>query len=149
MSFIRITKEFNFEMAHALMGYDGLCKNVHGHSYKLEVTIKGTPIKDETNCKLGMVMDFSDLKKIIKSTIIDRFDHALVLFEKMPHHSLKEFEEMFGKVIFVPFQPTTEEFLSEFAKQIKALLPKSITLFSLKLRETESSYAEWYAEDNP
>jgi len=63
---IRISKEFKFETGHALFGYDGLCKNVHGHSYKLTVTLMGTPISDSKNVKFGMVMDFSDLKKDCK-----------------------------------------------------------------------------------
>ena len=61
---IRITKQFNFETAHALYGYDGLCKNVHGHSYKLYVTVIGDPIDDTNHKKNGMLIDFSDLKKI-------------------------------------------------------------------------------------
>ena len=64
MQRIRLTKEFKFEMAHALKGYDGLCRNIHGHSYELLVTIKGVPISDPSSAKLGMVMDFGDLKKI-------------------------------------------------------------------------------------
>ncbi|MGY8943334.1 MAG: 6-pyruvoyl trahydropterin synthase family protein, partial [Flavobacteriales bacterium] len=63
MSTIRITKKFNFETGHALYGYDGKCKNVHGHSYKLSVTVSGKPIADSTNVKFGMVIDFGDLKK--------------------------------------------------------------------------------------
>ena len=63
---IRITKHFDFETGHALYGYDGKCKNVHGHSYKLWVTVIGKPISDVNNVKLGMVIDFGDLKKIVK-----------------------------------------------------------------------------------
>ena len=55
---IRLTKEFTFEAAHALEGYDGLCREIHGHSYRLFVTVKGTPCADESNPKFGMVMDF-------------------------------------------------------------------------------------------
>ena len=62
MSKIRITKKFTFEAGHALYGYDGKCKNVHGHSYKLYVTVIGVPISDKGNVKYGMVIDFSDLK---------------------------------------------------------------------------------------
>ena len=62
MSKIRITKQFSFEAGHALYGYDGKCKNVHGHSYQLYVTVIGTPISDTTNVKYGMVIDFGDLK---------------------------------------------------------------------------------------
>ena len=74
MSNIRITKQFTFETGHALYGYDGKCKNVHGHSYKLSVTVIGTPISDLNNVKFGMVIDFGDLKKIVKEEIVDIFD---------------------------------------------------------------------------
>lgn len=57
---IRLTKEFTFEAAHALEGYDGLCREIHGHSYRLFVTVKGTPCADESNPKFGMVMDFGE-----------------------------------------------------------------------------------------
>ena len=78
MSKIRITKQFTFETGHALYGYDGKCKNVHGHSYKLSVTVIGEPITDMGNAKLGMVIDFGDLKKIVNREIVNVFDHATV-----------------------------------------------------------------------
>ena len=71
MNTIRVTKEFNFEASHALDGYDGKCKNIHGHSYQLVVTIKGKPIEDANNPKNGMVLDFGDLKQLIKDSILD------------------------------------------------------------------------------
>ena len=76
MSLIRITKKFSFETGHALSGYDGKCRNVHGHSYKLSVTVIGEPITDPSHVKYGMVIDFTDLKKIVKEEIVDVFDHA-------------------------------------------------------------------------
>ena len=82
---IRITKEFKFEMAHALHGYDGLCKNIHGHSYKLWVTVKGKVRNENGHVKDGMIMDFSALKEIVKSEIIDKYDHSLVLNANSPH----------------------------------------------------------------
>ena len=88
MSTIRITKKFNFETGHALYGYDGKCKNVHGHSYKLEVTVSGKPITDASNVKFGMVIDFGDLKKIVKEEIVDLFDHATVFNKNTPHVEL-------------------------------------------------------------
>lgn len=87
---IRITKEFKFETGHALYGYDGLCKNVHGHSYKLAVTLIGIPIADENHVKYGMVMDFSDLKKIVNEIIVTPFDHATVLNVNSPHKELAD-----------------------------------------------------------
>lgn len=145
---IRITKEFKFETGHALYGYDGLCKNVHGHSYKLSVTLLGTPITDPDHVKYGMVMDFSDLKKIVNETIVTPFDHATVLNVNSPHKELADTMESRGhKIMRVQYQPTSEMMILDFAEKIKARLPKQLKLHHLILRETETSYAEWYASD--
>ena len=88
MSQIRITKQFSFETGHALFGYDGKCRNVHGHSYKLSVTVIGQPITKVGAVKLGMVIDFSDLKKIVKEEVVDVFDHATVFNKNTPHIEL-------------------------------------------------------------
>ncbi len=149
MSQIRITKQFSFETGHALYGYDGKCKNVHGHSYKLSVTVIGQPITDRTNVKFGMVIDFSDLKKIVKEEIVDHFDHATVFNETTPHIELaNELKTRGHHVILVNYQPTSENMVIDFAQKIKNRLPDSIKLHSLKLQETDSSFAEWYANDN-
>jgi 6-pyruvoyltetrahydropterin/6-carboxytetrahydropterin synthase len=149
MSQIRITKQFSFETGHALYGYDGKCKNVHGHSYKLSVTVIGQPIADRTNVKFGMVIDFSDLKKIVKEEIVDHFDHATVFNETTPHIELaNELKTRGHHVILVDYQPTSENMVVDFAQKIKNRLPDSIKLHSLKLQETDSSFAEWYASDN-
>ncbi|MGB1210119.1 MAG: 6-pyruvoyl trahydropterin synthase family protein [Lacinutrix venerupis] len=149
MGNIRITKLFTFETGHALYGYDGKCKNVHGHSYKLSVTVFGQPISDNTNVKFGMVIDFSDLKKIVKEEIVDVFDHATVFNKNTPHVDLaKELKDRGHNVLLVDYQPTSEMMVIDFAKKIKKRLPENIQLHSLKLQETESSYAEWYASEN-
>lgn len=149
MSKIRITKQFSFETGHALYGYDGKCKNVHGHSYKLSVTVIGTPISDNSNVKYGMVIDFSDLKKIVKEEIVDQFDHAAVFNKNTPHVELAaELKNRGHHVILVDYQPTSENMVVDFAKKIQDRLPNAIQLHSLKLQETESSFAEWYASDN-
>ena len=145
---IRITKEFKFETGHALYGYDGLCKNVHGHSYKLSVTLLGTPITDPDHVKYGMVMDFSDLKKIVNKTIVTPFDHATVLNVDSPQKELADTMEIRGhKIMRVQYQPTSEMMVLDFAEKIKARLPEQLKLHHLILRETETSYAEWYASD--
>ncbi len=149
MSKIRITKQFSFETGHALYGYDGKCKNVHGHSYKLSVTVIGSPITDTSHVKLGMVIDFGDLKKIVKEDIEDVFDHATVFNKNTPHVELaNELKKRGHNVILVDYQPTSENMVIDFAKKIKARLPENILLHSLKLQETETSFAEWYASDN-
>ena len=149
MNNIRITKQFSFETGHALYGYDGKCKNVHGHSYKLFVTVIGKPISDSSNVKFGMVIDFGDLKKIVKKEIVDVFDHASVFNKNTPHIELaKELSDRGHHVILVDYQPTSEMMVIDFADKIKRQLPKNIKLYSLRLQETETSYAEWYANDN-
>lgn len=149
MGKIRITKQFTFETGHALYGYDGKCKNVHGHSYKLSVTVIGSPITDTTNVKYGMVIDFGDLKKIVKEQIVDVFDHATVFNKNTPHIELAaELQNRGHHVILVDYQPTSENMVIDFAAKIKALLPADVALHSLRLQETETSFAEWYQSDN-
>lgn len=149
MSTIRITKQFNFETGHALYGYDGKCKNVHGHSYKLSVTVSGKPIDNNTDVKFGMVIDFGDLKKIVNEEIVDVFDHATVFNKNTPHIELaKELKDRGHHVILVEYQPTSEMMVIDFAKKIKKRLPTEIKLHSIKLQETDTSFAEWYASEN-
>jgi 6-pyruvoyltetrahydropterin/6-carboxytetrahydropterin synthase len=149
MNKIRITKQFEFETGHALYGYDGKCRNVHGHSYKLSVTVIGTPIEDKNNVKYGMVIDFTDLKKIVKEQIVDAFDHATVFNKNTPHIELAhELQTRGHSVILVDYQPTSEMMLVDFAAKIKGKLPEEIKLHSLRLQETATSYAEWFAEEN-
>ena len=146
---IRITKQFSFETGHALYGYDGKCKNVHGHSYKLSVTVIGTPITDRSNVKFGMVIDFTDLKKIVKEEIVDKFDNATVFNGTTPYVELaNELMSRGQHVILVDYQPTSENMVVDFSQRIISRLPDGIILFSLKLQETESSFAEWFASDN-
>lgn len=148
MNTIRVTKEFNFEIAHALWNYDGLCKNIHGHSYRLFVTAIGIPIEDETNPKNGMVIDFGDLKTIVNKEIVDPLDHAVILNVKAIEESTLDFNQMFEKRYIVNFQPTCENLVIDFARKLQVKLPDNLKLHSLKLHETASSYAEWYASDN-
>jgi 6-pyruvoyltetrahydropterin/6-carboxytetrahydropterin synthase len=148
MTRIRVTKFYDFEMAHALWNYDGLCKNIHGHSYKLFVTVIGVPFLDENNMKNGMVIDFSDLKNIVKNQIVDKFDHSLVIYKKAPHEKLLELNEMYERHHVVDFQPTCENLVIHFVNIIKPLLPAEVKLKNVKLYETASSSAEWDADDN-
>ena len=145
---IRVTKEFSFEMAHALWNYDGPCRNVHGHSYKLFVTLSGIPSDDLQDPKNGMVIDFSDLKDIVKKEIINLFDHAVTVSEDYDSEKMDAFKMMFGNTVVVDYQPTCENLVADFASRIRKQLPEKVKLHSLKLYETATSYAEWYASDN-
>lgn len=116
---VTVVKEFVFEAAHFLPGHPGLCKNLHGHSYKLQVGVCG-PINDET----GMVVDFKDLKILVEKTIIGKMDHAF----------LNEFEED----DFPCGQPTAERMLEWMLPQLSKYFPVKF----LRLWETATSYAE-------
>jgi 6-pyruvoyltetrahydropterin/6-carboxytetrahydropterin synthase len=149
MKTIRITKQFDFETGHALYGYDGKCRNVHGHSYKLSVTVVGRPIDDPSHVKFGMVIDFGDLKRIVKEEIVDLFDHATVFNKNTPHVELAhELKNRGHHVLLVDYQPTSEMMVIDFAEKIGKRLPENITLHSVRLQETATSYAEWFASDN-
>ena len=143
MSIIKITKQFSFEMAHALRNYDGLCRNIHGHSYKMDITLAGQPLYDESSPKNGMVMDFGDLKRLVNEEIISLLDHALVLNNKTDEKLVGMLKQNFEKIVVVDFQPTTENLLNFIADNLKAKLPNRVSLTCVRLRETDTSYADW------
>ncbi|HBL75632.1 MAG: 6-carboxytetrahydropterin synthase QueD [Bacteroidetes bacterium GWF2_42_66] len=148
MATIRVTKQFGFEMSHALFNYDGLCKNIHGHSYKLRITISGEPLNNPADPKNGMVIDFSDLKKLINKHIVDELDHSLMINAAAPHRNPDELGQMYERLHLVGFQPTTENLVVYIAEKIQKLLPANLKLFSVRLYETANSFAEWFASDN-
>lgn len=148
MKKVRVTKEFHFEMAHALWNYDGLCRHIHGHSYKLFITVIGEPISNSNDPKLGMVLDFSDLKALIKEPVVDYFDHSLVIYRGAENWLPDKLNEMYEKVHLFDFQPTCENLVLYIAEKVEALLSPGIGLFSVRLYETATSFAEWYATDN-
>jgi 6-pyruvoyltetrahydropterin/6-carboxytetrahydropterin synthase len=148
MTLIRITKQFRFEMAHALKGHNGPCRHIHGHSYVLYVTLIGTPITDTTSPELGMIIDFGKLKSIVNETIINEFDHAMALSKEYASEIFRHGDEMFHKLILLDYQPTCENLLADFASRIRSRLPGQARLHSMKLWETATAYAEWFASDN-
>ncbi len=148
MSTIRVTKEFSFETAHALWNYDGPCRNVHGHSYKLFVTLSGHPLDEPGNPKNGMVIDFGDLKKMVKREVVDVFDHSVVISRMGGAERREVLKKMFGNVLLVDYQPTCENLIRDIAGRIKSQLPDGVSLHNLRLYETATSYAEWFADDN-
>jgi 6-pyruvoyltetrahydropterin/6-carboxytetrahydropterin synthase len=146
MAVLRITKEFRFEGAHALPGYDGKCRNIHGHSYLMYVTVKGENLNGTNSPKEGMVVDFKQLKAIVNENIVDVLDHALIMHAASPLS--QELAQAYPNVIMVDFQPSTENLICWFAQVLSGKLPQGIELFSIKLYETAGSFAEWYASDN-
>jgi 6-pyruvoyltetrahydropterin/6-carboxytetrahydropterin synthase len=140
-------REFRFEMAHMLEGYDGLCSHIHGHSYRLFVTVQGTPLQDETSPKNGMTIDFGELKRLVNGLIVERFDHSLVVRRSLAGR-LPAGLPGFERVVAVDYQPTCENMAVDFASVLRAALPAGLRLYSLRLHETASSCAEWFADDN-
>jgi 6-pyruvoyltetrahydropterin/6-carboxytetrahydropterin synthase len=147
-SSIRVTREFTFEMAHVLANYDGPCRNVHGHSYRLFVTLTGTPINDSDNPKNGMVIDFTELKNIVLGKIVNQFDHSVVVSKDFDRGKMEMMINTFGNTVVVDYQPTCENLVADFAERLKNEIPAGVHLHSLRLFETAKSYAEWFASDN-
>lgn len=136
-------------MAHALMGYDGPCKDIHGHTYHLFVTIIGTPLQKTGHPKDGMVVDFGEIKKIVQEKVIGRFDHALVLHDALPVSQKNALAAVTEKIVYLPFQPSCENLLLLFKQELQQVfVTLGWDLCSLRLYETPSSYAEWCVSDN-
>ncbi len=148
MAKIRITKQFQFEMAHALWNYDGKCKNIHGHTYILYVTVIGEPIDDPKNPKNGMVMDFGVLKEIVNKHIIDTHDHFVAVNGNTPHSKINFKEYGIDNIQLKNYQPTCENMVLEFVEILQKHLPEYVQLYSVKLYETQTSFAEWVIDDN-
>ncbi|MDX5442482.1 MAG: 6-carboxytetrahydropterin synthase [Hymenobacteraceae bacterium] len=148
MSKIRLSRIFRFEAAHALVGYDGACRHIHGHSYKLIVTVIGEPLSDKTSPKNGMVIDFGDLKKLVNWYVVEPFDHALLLSEETSDALLEQLRQNNEKLVVLPYQPSCENMLLDIVQRLQVRLQPFVKLHSLYLSETENSYAEWFAADN-
>jgi 6-pyruvoyltetrahydropterin/6-carboxytetrahydropterin synthase len=110
--------------------------------------VKGVLCNDNASPKKGMLIDFTDFKKLIDEHIINVWDHALMIHQDNDPDLLYALRNNYEKVIVVPFQPTTENMVCELSALIKKILPLNLQLFSLCLYETEKSYAEWYAHEN-
>ena len=142
---IRITKEFDFEAAHALDGYEGKCRDIHGHSYHLKITLIGEPGNDVSLSDCGMVIDFGAIKAIVRERVYEEFDHRLLLRNDSRFKGIEKDNE---RVRYVNYQPTCENMLIEVIEMIQKQLQGKVKLHSAFLRETANSYAEWFASDN-
>lgn len=137
---MKITKIFTFDSSHMLDGHDGKCRNLHGHTYRLEVTVSAEPVCG--GAKDGMVMDFADLKHTVKRTVIEPFDHAFIYHGANERESriaaLLEGWEM--KTLRLGVRTTAEN----MAAYIYACLKDAgLPVCSVKLWETPTSCAEY------
>jgi 6-pyruvoyltetrahydropterin/6-carboxytetrahydropterin synthase len=137
-----LTKEFRLEMAHALVGYDGPCSQIHGHSYLLEVTVEGPETQSE-GAKMGMVVDFKEVKRAVEESVVAEFDHSFTIRRTAATEELiATLACYFTRINAVEWQPTSENLLEHFAALITAHLPEGVRLHSLRLHETATSCAE-------
>ncbi len=139
-----VTKVFHFETAHAIFGYQGLCKNIHGHSYELHVTIGPVKTPDHYLDGLGIVFDFKDLKRLVSNHVLEIFDHKLLLSKKYvaanPHLANLDYLDVWDH------EPTAENILIYIKEKLQGVLPQQVKLVRLKIFETKNSYAEWISE---
>lgn len=148
MNRLRISKKFNFEAAHALYGYDGKCRNIHGHSYSLKITLIGEVINDLNSPKLGMVIDVSDLKRIVEKEIIDKLDHSIIINKNSPNKILGDnLIDQGHKVVFLENQPTSENIIIHIKNKLENKFPNNVIICKIKLKETETSSFQWVLGD--
>lgn len=144
---VRVTKRFSFEMAHALHGHDGDCAGIHGHSYVLDITLRGVPSEQGGDPKYGMVIDFADLKVIVQRAVLDHYDHALVLHQA-DSEALRGTQDLWRRLHFKPWQPTCELLLLDIVERLSGAFNPNVQLYSARLQETATSWSEWTAADN-
>lgn len=141
---LKVTKIFRFELAHAIHGYEGLCKNIHGHSYILHVTVGIKNNSDQYLPNTGFIIDFKDLKRIIREAVVSPFDHGLILSEEfLTHHP--EMRSMSNLHVW-KMEPSVENILLYIKREIENKFPNQVELMKLKLYETSDSYAEFDCE---
>jgi 6-pyruvoyltetrahydropterin/6-carboxytetrahydropterin synthase len=132
---MKIAKEFRWEMGHRLPEHFGLCKNIHGHSYKMLVEFEGELNKDE------MIIDYYDVEKIV-NPIIEKLDHAFMV-NRNDKVMLEFLERMNSKKVIVDFQSTAENICTYFLNEIKkSNLPSNVQSIKVRVYETAYEYAE-------
>ncbi len=139
----RVSKEFSFDMAHLLDGHDGKCQNLHGHTYKLQVEVCGDLV--ESGAKKGMVIDFTDVKAVVKEEILEPMDHAFIFDQTSERESkiATLLKELNSKTFALPHRSTAEEMARFIFKKLQKRLPIS----AVRLWETPTSFCEYRSEN--
>lgn len=133
---LSITKLFSFEAAHRISNYQGACSQVHGHSYKLQITISA-----EMPGENDMVLDFKILKELVQSHILALLDHSLMLKDNTENRQF--FLNYPGKIYWMDSEPTAERMLLDISRRLEPVLPGHVNLEEIVLFETETSFAKW------
>lgn len=144
MNQVRICKIFTFDAAHQLEGHKGKCANVHGHTYKLEVVVSGEPLSDKHPGEEGFVMDFGDVKQIVKEKIVDRLDHAFLAMGTEPAYTA--LQSTGTKITSLGFRTTAENLVLFICHTLRTA---GLPMHSVRIWETPTSYAEVLAAEIP
>jgi 6-pyruvoyltetrahydropterin/6-carboxytetrahydropterin synthase len=145
---VQITTRLEFDAGHRIPNHKSQCRNLHGHRYALEVTLSGDIITQEQTSENGMVMDFSDVKRIARESVADIWDHAFLVYEKdkvvldflntLPNH----------KTVIFPCVPTAENMAAEafriLKNQYQDTFGNHLKLEQVRLYETPNSWADAY-----
>lgn len=143
---MQITTRLEFDAGHRIPDHKSQCRNLHGHRYAIEITLSGDIIQQDHASENGMVMDFSDVKKIARKTVVDVWDHAFIVYEgdqvvldflnSLPNH----------KTVIFPTIPTAENMASEAFRLLKAqykdIYGNHLTLERVRLYETPNSWTD-------
>jgi 6-pyruvoyltetrahydropterin/6-carboxytetrahydropterin synthase len=143
---MQITTRLEFDAGHRIPNHKSQCKNLHGHRYAIEITLSGDIIKSENASENGMVMDFSDVKSIAKTAVVDVWDHAFLVYQydaevldflnTLPNH----------KTVIFPTVPTAENMASEAFKILKSKYQDTygnhLKLEKVRLYETPNNWAD-------
>ena len=148
MGRVKVCKEVTFDCAHMLTGHGALCKNLHGHTYKLQVEIINEQI--EGGSSADMVLDFKVLKEVIRSEITDKFDHAVIFsgekFRGAAENDLLEWAKKYSMRYYVmPRRTTAENMAQHFQELVKTELNKNgfaSAEVHIRVYETPTSFAE-------
>jgi len=141
----RITKEFKLPIGHRLSCHAGDCANFHGHNIRVVIGLKSRVLN-----KNGMIMDFSDLKKIVKP-ILDKFDHALLLNETdVEKFKTLEGEDYFSKIFKIvsfPYDPTAENLSKYLFDEINSVIKEAFPILEfVEIWENDSAAGSYWAD---
>lgn len=143
---MQITTRLEFDAGHRIPCHKSQCRNLHGHRYAIEITLSGDIIAQDNVSESGMVMDFSDVKRIARESLVDIWDHAFLVYQgdkevldllnAIPNH----------KTVVFPTVPTAENMAAEAFKILKGLYKdiygNHLTLERVRLYETPNNWAD-------
>ena len=130
---MELATSYVFDAAHRIAGHPGKCAWLHGHTYQLEVTVSSPTLNP-----LGMVMDFDDLRDVVRKAVLDQWDHATLLATGDPLSAAISAVQCAApdRVVLFEGQPTAEVLTREAWQRLERQLPAGITLERVAIRET-------------